>query len=338
MELLKNFSLKRFNTFGVDVAAKTFVEIKNENDLVEILSSDENSNESIFILGGGSNILFTKDFEGLVLKNSIPGIRIIKDDDNRVIIESGAGVIWNDLVTFCVNKNYGGVENLSLIPGTVGAAPIQNIGAYGEELSETFLSLDGIYTETGERGHFSREDCQFGYRNSIFKNELKNKFVVTRIKFSMNQNPKIKIGYGNVKEELERTGKTKFTIKDVSEAISKIRREKLPDPNVIGNAGSFFKNPEINSDEFESLKQNHPDLKGYPVENSKIKVPAAWMIEKTGWKGYRNGNVGTHKIHALVIVNYGEATGEEILHFAKDIKRTVYEEFGIVLEEEVNIV
>ncbi len=338
MEIAKNYSLKRFNTFGVDASAKAFVDARSEDELFEILSYKELKSYSRFILGGGSNILLTKDYDGLVIKNSIPGIEIISEDGQTAIVEAGAGVNWNDLVTYCVNRNLGGIENLALIPGTAGAAPIQNIGAYGEELSETFEYLRGFYTETAKPAIFYKADCRFGYRYSIFKDELKNKFAVSKIRLKLNKNPEIRTSYGNVKEELEKTGRSSFTIKDVSEAVAKIRREKLPDPEVTGNAGSFFKNPEIGSGQYDLLKQSYPDLKGYPLESGKIKLPAAWLIDKAGWKGVRMGKTGTHSRQALVIVNHGGATGEEILHFAKEIKRSVYEQFEVVLEEEVNII
>jgi len=338
MEIAKNYSLKRFNTFGVEAAAKAFVNAGSEDELFEILSNDELKSYRRFILGGGSNILLTKDYDGLVIKNSIPGIEIISEDEQTAIIEAGAGVNWNELVNYCVNRNLGGIENLALIPGTAGAAPIQNIGAYGEELSETFESLRGFYTETGKPDIFYKSDCSFGYRYSIFKNELKNKFAVSKIRLKLNKDPEIRTGYGNVIEELEKTGKSSFNIKDISEAVTRIRREKLPDPAVTGNAGSFFKNPEIIPADYTFLKEKYPDIKGYPLDNGNIKLPAAWLIEKAGWKGFRKGNTGTHIRHALVIINYGEASGGEILHFAKEIKRSVYEKFEVVLEEEVNII
>jgi len=338
MEIAKNFSLKRFNTFGVDAEAKAFINADSEDEMFEILSANELKSYPKFILGGGSNILFTKDYDGLVIKNSIPGIEIIKEDERSVLIEAGAGVVWNELVMYCVDRNFGGIENLVLIPGTAGAAPIQNIGAYGEELSETFYSLHGFSVDNAMPAVFYKDDCRFGYRDSIFKKELKNKFAITKIQLRLNKNPRINIDYGNVKEELDKTGNTIITIKDVSEAISKIRREKLPDPAIIGNAGSFFKNPEIEKEDYNRLKEKFPDIRGYALDNGKVKVPAAWLIDKAGWKGFRKGNTGTHSKQALVIVNYGSASGEEILHFAKEIKRSVYETFEIILEEEVNIV
>ncbi len=338
MDIAKNFSLKPYNTFSIDVSARAFVIATDEDEMFEILSADELKPYPKFILGGGSNLLFTKDYEGLVVKNSVPGIEIIQEDESSAIVEAGAGVNWNELVNYCVDRNLGGIENLALIPGTVGAAPIQNIGAYGEELSETFHSLRGFYTDTVKPGIFYKGDCRFGYRSSIFKNELKNRFVVTKVQLMLNKNPEVRTGYGNIRDELEKTGKSSFSIKDVRDAVVKIRQEKLPDPAVIGNAGSFFKNPEIRREQYNLLKENFPDIKAYPMDNGNIKLPAAWLIDRAGWKGYRKGNTGTHIRQALVIVNYGNASGDEILHFAKEIKRSVYEKFEVILEEEVNII
>jgi UDP-N-acetylmuramate dehydrogenase len=337
MKIINNFPLKKLNTFGIEASAKVFVNVSTEDEMFEVLSAKEFKPYPKFVLGGGSNILLTKDFDGLVIKNSIPGIAIIQENDKSVLIEAGAGVIWNDLVSYCVDRNLGGIENLVLIPGTIGAAPIQNIGAYGEELSETFHRLRGFYMDTAMPAFFYKNECRFGYRDSIFKRELRNKFAITKFQIRLNKNPLVKIEYGNVKEELEKTGKSNFTIKDVSGVIAGIRREKLPDPAVIGNAGSFFKNPEIGRESFDKLKLNYPDLKGYPLENGNIKIPAAWLIEKAGFKGVRKGNTGTHAQQPLVIINHGSASGEEILHFAKEIKQSVYEKFDVILKEEVNI-
>jgi UDP-N-acetylmuramate dehydrogenase len=240
MKIINNFPLKKLNTFGIEASAKVFVNVSTEDEMFEVLSAKEFKPYPKFVLGGGSNILLTKDFDGLVIKNSIPGIAIIQENDKSVLIEAGAGVIWNDLVSYCVDRNLGGIENLVLIPGTIGAAPIQNIGAYGEGLSETFHRLRGFYMDTAMPAFFYKNECRFGYRDSIFKRELRNKFAITKFQIRLNKNPLVKIEYGNVKEELEKTGKSNFTIKDVSEVIAGIRREKLPDPAVIGNAGSFF--------------------------------------------------------------------------------------------------
>ena len=338
MKLLQNYSLKNFNTFGVDVEAKLFAEIFSEVELVEILSDKNLAKNKIFILGGGSNTLFTNDFDGIILKNSIPGIKVIEENDKSIVIESGAGVIWNDLVSYCVNKNFGGIENLTLIPGTVGAAPIQNIGAYGQEISDTLVSLKGTFIPSGEIRIFSAEDCMFSYRNSIFKSELKNNFIVTSINIRLSKQPVVNTNYKTLNDYLHSERIINPTIKDVSKAVQTIRSKRLPDPAIIGNAGSFFKNPEVTSETFSKLKSEYNDLKSFTSESSLIKISAGWLIEKCGWKGKRVGDVGTSPDHALVICNFGNATGVEILEFAMRIKEEVANKFGIILQEEVNII
>ncbi|UCH65782.1 MAG: UDP-N-acetylmuramate dehydrogenase, partial [Ignavibacterium sp.] len=270
--------------------------------------------------------------------NSIPGINIMSEDETNVIIEAGAGVVWDELVQFCVDKNYGGIENLSIIPGSVGAAPIQNIGAYGQELKDTFLELKGIFTETGEEKIFKKSDCEFSYRSSIFKTEVANKFVITSLKLKLNKNPQIITPFKQLEEELNKQGINDLTLKDVRNTIIKIRNKKLPDPKEIGNAGSFFKNPIIAKEKYLKLKNSYPDMISYPVNGEHIKIAAGWLIEKCGWKGKRIGNVGTYKDHALVIVNYGDASGDEIFDFEGHIKHAVELKFGIRLENEVNII
>lgn len=338
MNIQKNYSLKKLNTFGIDIKAQLFSEVKSKEQL-ELILTDENFKQiPKFILGGGSNILFTQDFPGLVIKNSIPGIEIIWQDEDFVLIKAGAGEIWHDLVLFCIEKNLGGIENLSLIPGTVGAAPMQNIGAYGQEIKDVFENLEGIFVETDETKTFTTEQCRFGYRDSIFKNELKNKFVITSVVLRLNKNPVLKLDYGTVKDEIEKLNLNKITIKNVSDVICKIRQSKLPNPAQIGNAGSFFKNPEVDEKIFSDLKKEFPGIPGYKTDVNKIKVPAAWLIDKCGWKGKKIGNTGSHSRQALVLVNYGNATGSEILSLASDIKSSVKDRFGIILEEEINII
>ncbi len=338
MNIQKNYSLKKLNTFGIDIKAQLFSEVKSKEQL-ELILTDENFKQiPKFILGGGSNILFTQDFPGLVIKNSIPGIEIIWQDEDFVLIKAGAGEIWHDLVLFCIEKNLGGIENLSLIPGTVGAAPMQNIGAYGQEIKDVFENLEGIFVETDETKTFTTEQCRFGYRDSIFKNELKNKFVITSVVLRLNKNPVLKLDYGTVKDEIEKLNLNKITIKNVSDVICKIRQSKLPNPAQIGNAGSFFKNPEVDEKIFSDLKKEFPGIPGYKTDVNKIKVPAAWLIDKCGWKGKKIGNTGSHSRQALVLVNYGNATGSEILSLANDIKSSVKDRFGIILEEEINII
>ncbi len=338
MKIKQDFSLKKLNTFGVEVKAKLFAEVFSEEELKEILLAPELNKEQKLILGGGSNILFSKDYDGLVIKMSITGIKIKEEDETSVYVEAGAGVIWNDLVLFSIKNNFGGIENLSLIPGTVGAAPVQNIGAYGQELKNVLFDLKGFYKNNAVAAHFNKEECSFGYRSSIFKKELKDKFIITSVTLKLSKNPIPNFEYRPVKTEIEKQRLKEVTIKDVSEIICNIRKNKLPDPKEIGNAGSFFKNPEITNSKFEQLKKNFPDLVGYNVSDDKIKIPAGWLIEKAGLKGIREGNTGTHQKQALVIVNYGSAAGSEIKEFASTIKEKIYNDFGIELEEEVNIV
>jgi UDP-N-acetylmuramate dehydrogenase len=335
--LTKNYSLKNLNSFRVEAKAKLFAEIFSEEELVELICNKKNNQEKKVILGGGSNILFTKDFNGLVIKVSISGINVIEENNQSVLIEAGAGVIWNELVKFCVEKNYGGIENLTLIPGTVGAAPIQNIGAYGQELSDTFYSLDGVDIETGDKKIFDKNECRFSYRSSIFKEELKNKFIITSIRIKLSKNQKPNTVYKTLQEYLSKKEITNTTIKDISKAVEEIRRQRLPDPAKIGNAGSFFKNPEVSKDTFNKLKSESNDVISFPTNSEKMKISAGWLIEKSGWKGKRAGDVGTAPEHALVICNFGDATGAEILEFAMRIKEEVANKFGITLEEEVHI-
>jgi len=337
MKLLENYSLKNLNTFGIEASTKYFAEIFSEEELVELLSDDKSRREKKIVLGGGSNILFTKNFNGLLIKNSISTINIFKENDDSVLIEAGAGVVWDNLVKFCVERNFGGIENLTLIPGTVGAAPIQNIGAYGQELADTFYSLDGFYFENCEKKTFSKSECGFSYRSSIFKEKLKDKFIVTSIKLKLNKIFKLNNSYKTLNEYLEKAGIKNPTIRNISDAVAEIRRSRLPDPSKLGNAGSFFKNPEVNFETLEKLKSEYPDIKSFPSESGKVKISAGWLIEKCGLKGKRVSDVGTSPDHALVICNFGNATGNEILEFAMRVKKEVAIKFGITLQEEVNI-
>ena len=293
---------------------------------------------SKLFLGGGSNILFTKNFDGIVIKISIGGIKIVDEDEQSVTVEAGAGVTWNELVEYCVEKNFGGIENLILIPGTVGAAPIQNIGAYGQELKDTFFELSGILTESGKEISFDKAACEFSYRSSIFKNKLKNKFVITSVKLRLKKNPVVNLSYKDVTDEIQKLNLSNASIIDVCNVVKSIRQRKLPDPAMIKNAGSFFKNPVINFSKFEGMQKRYPSVKYYPVDEENVKIPAAWLIEKCGFKGSREGNVGTHHTQPLVIVNYGYASGSEILSFAEKIKHSVMDKFEISLEFEVNII
>ena len=338
MKIIENYSLKSLNTFGVDVKTRYIAEIFSDNDLFKLLEDKEFESVRKFILGGGSNILFTKDFEGLVIKNSIPGINIIDEDDESIIIETGAGVNWDDFVSYCVEKKWCGVENLSLIPGTVGAAPIQNIGAYGQELKNVLYNLEGIFIETGEKKIFNNYECKFSYRESIFKNEFKNKFVITRVGFKLSKKPEVNISYPSIREELNNRKISDPKIRDLRKIVVDIRNSKLPDPKIIGNAGSFFKNPVVRNDKFKMLKEKYPDLNSYPVDDDHVKLSAAALIEKCGWKGKRIGNCGSYEKQPLVIVNYGEATAGEILELANNIRSSVEENFEVTLQQEVNLV
>ena len=335
--LIQNQSLKNLNTFGVEAKAKLFAEVISEDELVKLLSDGNLKLEKKFILGSGSNILFTKDFDGIIIKVSISGINVIEENDKSVWIEAGAGVIWNDLVKYCVEKNFGGIENLTLIPGTVGAAPIQNIGAYGQELADIFISLNGVFVETCEQKTFSKIECKFSYRSSIFKKELKNEFIISSVRLKLSKSSKANTSYKALSDYLSKKRMANPTINDVSTAVAEIRRSKLPDPAKIGNAGSFFKNPVINENSFRSLKAEYPDIVSFFSDSGQIKISAGWLIEKCGWKGKRVGDVGTSPDHALIICNFGNATGAEILEFAMRIKEDVAKKFGIKLEEEVNI-
>ncbi|MDI9355501.1 MAG: UDP-N-acetylmuramate dehydrogenase [Chitinophagaceae bacterium] len=326
-----------FHTFHCHVFSKYFIEVKQEEDLNSILSSKIFSENPYFIIGGGSNILFLHDYEGIILKISLMGITLITEDSDTVVIKVGAGVIWDNFVSFCVKKNYGGIENLSLIPGTVGASPIQNIGAYGVEIKECIERVYALDVILQKECSFSAEECQFDYRNSIFKNSLKGKKIITKVLFRLSKKPKINISYPDVQKKLKERGILYPTLLDIRKAIIHIRTEKLPDPHVLGNAGSFFKNPIISFSDFQRIQKQYPDIIGYKQSHSFVKIPAAFLIEKSGWKGKRIGMVGTYPKQPLVIVNYDNATGKEIWDFARMIQKSVFDLFGIQLEPEVNI-
>ncbi len=337
LQILENFSLKNFNTFGIDASAKYFVEINNEDELVELFMDPQWLQTERLILGGGSNMLFVKDFDGLVIRMNIRGIghRI---NHQEVFIEAGAGEVWNDLVNFCVDREYAGIENLSLIPGSVGASPIQNIGAYGVELKDVFRSCQAFEIATREFKTFTRQDCRFGYRDSIFKNKLKEKYIIVSVKFRLSLVPKINLKYGAIEQELTNRNISEPTIKDVSRVVSHIRVSKLPDPSTIGNAGSFFKNPIITAEQFQQLQLKFPQAVHYPAGEGLVKLAAGWLIEQCGWKGKIVGNTGTWKNQALVLVNHGGATGEEVYSLSSQIIDSVYTKFGVFLEREVNII
>ncbi|MFC0426817.1 UDP-N-acetylmuramate dehydrogenase [Chryseobacterium scophthalmum] len=334
----ENFSLKPFNTFGVEAKAKYFVEVNTVEELTETLKLSHTQTLPLLFLGGGSNILFTKDFDGLAIQLNLKGISEKFLNENEVLVTAKAGENWHEFVMFCLNKNYGGLENLSLIPGNVGTSPMQNIGAYGTEIKDHFLSCKVLNLQTLEVENFDLEKCRFGYRDSIFKQEGKNKYVILEVSFKLTtQNHSIKTEYGAIQSELENLGIKNPTIQDVSKAVINIRQSKLPDPKKIGNAGSFFKNPTIPLTQFEGLKLKFDNIQGYPNGNF-VKVPAGWLIEQCGWKGKQIGNVASHQLQSLVIINAtGNASGKEIFDFSGLIIDSVKEKFGIELEREVNI-
>ena len=330
-------SLKPYNTFSIDCGARYFVSIQSINDLKEVLQSKIHS--KIFILGGGSNILLTQDIDALVIHINLKGIEIISENKNTISLKVMAGENWHDFVKYCINHNYGGLENLSLIPGNVGTAPIQNIGAYGVELKDVFNSCNTISLNNHSEKQFSKEECKFGYRNSIFKNEKKGKFIITSVIFNLTKtNHNISIGYGAIKEQLNNFQIENPTLKEISDAVIQIRKSKLPDPKKLGNCGSFFKNPIINDVEFKKFHNNYPQAPYYKISNSEYKIPAGWLIEQSGFKGKRIGDAGVHKKQALVLVNYGNATGKEIVSLSKKIQTKVKEDFGISMTPEVNII
>lgn len=337
MNIQHNISLKPYNTFGIDVNAASFVEIHTTDDVQALVVAGA-FRAKYLVLGGGSNVLLTGNFDGLVIRNCLKGIRIVTEDADTVLLEAAGGEVWNEVVMFAVEQGWGGIENMSLIPGTIGAAPMQNIGAYGVELTQVFDSLTAINIETGEEQIFNHADCQFGYRESIFKHALKGKYFITSVRLRLQKKPVVHIAYGAIKDVLAAAQIINPTVKDVSQAVISIRKSKLPDPAVLGNAGSFFKNPEIDVAQYEVLKNNYPSIPGYPTTPGKIKVPAGWLIEQCGWKGKVVGNTGAHKDQALVLVNYGNATGAEIMQLAHNIQQSVQDKFAIQINPEVNLV
>lgn len=337
MEIIANYPLKNHNTFGISAFAKEFVAAHSIDELAEILK--QNKGKRLFILGGGSNMLLTKDIDALVIHVDIKGKDVLNETDDYADVKAMAGENWHEFVMFCIDHNFGGVENLSLIPGNVGTTPIQNIGAYSVEIKDTFLQCEAMDIETGEITIFTNEECEFAYRESIFKGRLKNKYIIVSVTFRLTRtNHKIHTGYGDIAAELTKNGITVPTIKDVSNAIIAIRQSKLPDPKEIGNSGSFFKNPVITAEEFEKAYVRNHDMPHYAVGESHVKVPAGWLIEQCGFKGSRFGDAGVHARQALVLVNYGNATGKELLDLSMKIQQTVFDKFGINIEAEVNII
>jgi UDP-N-acetylmuramate dehydrogenase len=338
MTILENYSLKKINTFGIEATARYFAAFSSLEALQQLLSNAQFTNTQKLILGGGSNLLFTQNFDGIVLKNNLKGIELIKEDADYYYVKSAAGEGWHDLVLYCLAHNYAGLENLSLIPGNVGASPMQNIGAYGVEIKDVFQELEAIHIQEKTMHIFSNADCKFGYRESIFKHELKNQYIIVSVTFKLKKKPDLNTSYGAIEAELKAMGIKEVTIQAISKAVCAIRSSKLPNPSEIGNAGSFFKNPEVLKSTFELLKINYPALVGYTLENGNVKLAAGWLIEQCGWKGKTIGDAGVHKLQALVLVNYGNAKGNEIFDLSQQIMDAVKEKFGVVLEREVNII
>jgi UDP-N-acetylmuramate dehydrogenase len=337
MEIINDFSLKNYNTFGIEAKAKQFVAAHSVEELKTILK--ENNTKKKFVLGGGSNMLLTTDIDALVIHVDLKGKKIVDQDDDFVWVESKAGENWHEFVLWTIKQDFGGLENMSLIPGNVGTTPVQNIGAYGTEIKDTFVSCEAVKIDNLVNRTFENQECNFGYRESIFKNEVKDQYIITSVIFKLTKkNHKINTSYGDIQSELLKNNIKTPSLIDVSNAVIAIRQSKLPDPKVLGNSGSFFKNPILLKSDFEKIHPKFPDMKFYETSASEVKVPAGWLIEQAGFKGKRFGDAGIHKNQALVLVNYGNATGQEILAVSKDIQKTVFEIFGITIEAEVNVI
>jgi UDP-N-acetylmuramate dehydrogenase len=337
MEIQSNFSLKNYNTFGIEAKANQFLAVKNVGELKAVL--EQKKSEKKFILGGGSNMLLTKNIEALVIHVDLKGKKIVKETEDYVWVESQAGENWHEFVLWTIDQNFGGLENMSLIPGNVGTTPVQNIGAYGTEIKDIFVTCEAISIDNQEMRTFSKEECHFGYRESVFKNEEKDNYIITSVIFKLTKrNHKINISYGDISTELAKKNITNPTLKEISNAVIAIRQSKLPDPKELGNSGSFFKNPILLKTDFEKIHQKFPEMKYYEISETEVKVPAGWLIEQTGFKGKRFGDAGVHKNQALVLVNYGNATGQEILNLSREVQQTVFDTFGINIEAEVNII
>jgi len=338
MIIIENVSLKPYNTFGIDVNARILAEMHNLQDIQVFLNTPGYKEINKLVLGSGSNILFTKNFEGVVIKISSKGILNVKETTEHVYLNVQSGVIWNDLVDYCIQNNLGGIENLALIPGTIGSCPIQNIGAYGSEVKDVIESVEVVDIKSMQMFEFKNNECNFGYRNSIFKHELKDKVIIVSVTFKLTKKHKLNLDYGALKQELTISRITNPTITDVANAVRNIRQCKLPDPKEIGNSGSFFKNPSIMVKDYLMLKSSFPGIPSYTQNDGTYKIPAGWLIEQCGWKGFRKGDAGVHEKQALVLVNYGNATGNEIYNLAITIQHSVKEKFGIALEMEVNVI
>ena len=343
MQIRENISLKEFNTFGIDVKAKKLASFSSETELMELLNVIP-ENEIQLILGGGSNILLLRDIEGHVLKNEIEEITVVKEDEEFIYVKSGAGENWHRFVMYCLQNNYAGVENLALIPGNVGASPMQNIGAYGVEIKDVFHELEAVHLHEKYKRKFFIDDCKFGYRESVFKKELKGQYIITSVTFRLHKQPRFQTSYGAIQEELDNMKVDELSIQSIAQAVINIRTSKLPDPAVIGNAGSFFKNPVVSNEQFEKLKMQFSSIVAFPVNDHQTKLAAGWLIEHSApadaatWKGYRKGDAGCFSKQALVLVNYGNASGKEIYQLSEDIIQSVKNKFNIHLEREVNII
>lgn len=336
MHTVTNKSLKQYNTFGIDVKAHKFISVQTVEDLKEVLKNAYAS--ELFILGGGSNMLLTGDIEKTVVHVDLKGVRILEESENEVLVQAMAGENWHQFVLFSIDNDFGGLENLSLIPGNVGTAPIQNIGAYGVELKDSFEQCTALDVQTLELKTFNRDDCEFGYRDSVFKNSEKGKYIITSVTFRLTRkNHRLNTGYGSISEQLKEQGIEAPGIKDISNAVIEIRQSKLPDPKKLGNSGSFFKNPVISKNKSEELQEIYPEMPFYKIDENHVKVPAGWLIDHAGLKGYREGDAGVHNKQALVLVNYGNATGKDILQLSKKVQNRVFDLFGIQLQPEVNI-
>jgi UDP-N-acetylmuramate dehydrogenase len=334
--LKHNFPLIKYNTFGLDCRVSTFISLKTEEEAVKLLSNPDLYSKPLLILGGGSNLLFLSYFNGTVLHPEIQGIALEGQTEDHVVVSAGAGKVWDDFVEWTVERGFGGLENLSFIPGTVGATPVQNIGAYGVEVRDTIEKVRAISLSDGTIREFNNGECQFGYRDSIFKNELKGKYLITKVYYRLSKKPVLNTGYGSLQEEARKLGTP--SIKTVRESVIKIRKSKLPDPGIVGNAGSFFRNPVVSYEESKNLKKVYPGIPLFPNLSGEIKLAAGWLIEKCGWKGKRIGEAGVHDKQALVLVNYGKATGKEIFDLSEKIRISVFEKFGIELEREVEVI
>ena len=336
MSNLQNTSLKAYNTFGIDVAAEHLVSIESTSELVKTLA--EINQKELLILGGGSNVLFMNDIKGTVLLNKLEGISVVDENEDHVWVKAGGGVNWHEFVLHCIHQNWAGIENLSLIPGSVGAAPMQNIGAYGVEIKNVFHELEAVEISSGKIKTFSNKECQFGYRESVFKRALKGQYLISSVIFKLDKKPTFKTSYGAITNELENMKVTELSIQAISNAVINIRQSKLPDPKVTGNAGSFFKNPVVPISLAENIKKEYPEAAAYPLDDNSMKLAAGWLIDKAGWKGKTYGNYGVHPKQALVLVNYGGATGQNIYDLSTEILTDIKSKFGVELEREVNIV